>query len=45
MLYFSGFRYLFIRYIEMIIFEMRLEVLLGNSIEFFKYLRYLDLSG
>lgn len=41
----SGFRYLSIRYIEMTTSEMRLEALLGNSIEFFKHLRYLDLSG
>lgn len=41
----SGFKYLSIRYIEMTTSEMRLEALLGNSLEFSKHLRYLDLSG
>ena len=41
----SGFKYLSIRYIEMTTSEMRLEGLLGNSLEFSKHLRYLDLSG
>ena len=41
----SGFKYLLIRYIEMTTSEMRLEALLGNSLEFSKHLRYLDLSG
>ena len=41
----SGFKYFSIRYIEMTTSEMRLEALLGNSLEFSKHLRYLDLSG
>lgn len=41
----SGFNYLSIRYIEMTTSEMRLEGLLGSSLEFSKHLRYLDWSG